>query len=63
MNYRLVFRYIGYIILLEGLFMIPAMLISLFCRERAARAQYFDAERLSGRGILEFPACFVYDKP
>lgn len=36
MNYRLVFRYIGYIILLEGLFMIPAMLISLFCRERAA---------------------------
>ena len=36
MNYRLVLRYIGYIVLLEGLFMIPAMLISLFSHEKAA---------------------------
>lgn len=36
MNYRIITKYIGYIMICEGIFMIPALLISAYCRENAA---------------------------
>ena len=36
MNYRLVAKYMGYILLVEGLFMLPALFISIFLGESAA---------------------------
>lgn len=47
MNFRLILRYIGYIVLMEGAFMIPAMLISLFCDERASWVAFLAAIILS----------------
>ena len=47
MNFRLILRYIGYIVLMEGAFMIPAMLISLFCYERASWVAFLAAIILS----------------
>lgn len=38
MNYKMMGRLIAQILILEGLFMIPALCISLFCGERAAAA-------------------------
>jgi trk system potassium uptake protein TrkH len=36
MNFRLLFKYLGYIILVNGVFMIPAMLISVYNGEHAS---------------------------
>jgi len=36
MNYRLILRYIGYFTLADGLFMLPALLIGLYCGETAS---------------------------
>ena len=47
MNFRLILRYIGYIVLMEGAFMIPAILISLFCDERASWVAFLAAIILS----------------
>ena len=35
MNYRLVGKYMGYIMLVEGIFMIPAVLVALYFGEPA----------------------------
>lgn len=36
MNYPLIVKYMGYILLVEGLFMLPALFISLFCGDDGA---------------------------
>lgn len=41
MNYRLVGKYMGYIMLVEGVFMIPAMFVALWYREPATARAFF----------------------
>ncbi len=39
MNYKMIGRFIGHILLVEAVFMLPALAISLFCKEdKSSRA-------------------------
>lgn len=53
MNYRLVGKYMGYIMLVEGVFMIPAMLVALWYREpETVRAFFWATVAVLALGFL-----------
>ena len=53
MNYKMMGRFIGHILVVETIFMIPALLISLFKKEKMAGIGF-----AASIGIILFLHCF-----
>lgn len=58
MNYKMMGRFLAQILFLEGLFMIPALLISLACGDTGVvRAFLYTMALIAGLCVLLFPIC------
>ena len=60
MNYKMIGRFLAQILAIEGLFMFPALGISLYCGDTPAAGGFLYSIGIIAGLVLELPAFWIY---